>query len=290
MRTGIEAMPARVRDIVVRGVHRLVDYQDLAYAREYLAELRAFVPSAAASETQVETLAVVARYLALWMSYEDAVRVADLKTRSSRFARIRESARAGNATVVVTDYLKPDLDEIWGVLPDRLVRPFARWAERRWPHGRPTLGQHVRTTTISGFLRVWLLARLKPLRRISYRAREERTRITRWLTAVRTAMAQDAALGVEVARAGQLVKGYGDVRRRMMGVHEHILAAALRAAAREAGRGAGAPVATALATRLRQLVLAGPDSEVLVAEVATTVLARLESGDAAGALETARAR
>jgi hypothetical protein len=76
----------------------------------------------------------------------------------------------------------------------------------------------------------------------------------------------------------------------MMGVHEHILAAALRAAAREAGRGAGAPVATALATRLRQLVLAGPDSEVLVAEVATTVLARLESGDAAGALETARAR
>jgi indolepyruvate ferredoxin oxidoreductase, beta subunit len=290
MRTGIEAMPARVRDIVVRGVHRLVDYQDLAYAREYLAELRAFVPSAAASETQVETLAVVARYLALWMSYEDAVRVADLKTRSSRFARIRESARAGNATVVVTDYLKPDLDEIWGVLPDRLVRPFARWAERRWPHGRPTLGQHVRTTTISGFLRVWLLARLKPLRRISYRAREERTRITRWLTAVRTAMAQDAALGVEVARAGQLVKGYGDVRRRMMAVHEHILAAALRAAAQEAGRGAGAPVATALATRLRQLVLAGPDSEVLVAEVATTVLARLESGDAAGALETARAR
>src|SRR4029453_18248634 len=110
----------------------------------------------------------VARYLALWMSYEDAVRVADLKTRASRFARIRASARAGDGAIVVTDYLKPDLDEIWGVLPDRLVRPLARWAERRWPHGRPTVGQHVRTTTISGFLRVWLLARLKGLRPTSY--------------------------------------------------------------------------------------------------------------------------
>ena len=77
----------------------------------------------------------------------------------------------------MTDYLKPDLDEIWGVLPDRLVAPLARWAERRWPHGRPTVGQHVRTTTISGFLRVWLLARLKRLRPISYRAREEHARI-----------------------------------------------------------------------------------------------------------------
>ena len=53
--------------------------------------------------------------------------------------------------IEVTDYLKPDLDEIWGILPHRLVAPFARWAERRWPHGRPTLGQHVRTTTVSGY-------------------------------------------------------------------------------------------------------------------------------------------
>jgi indolepyruvate ferredoxin oxidoreductase beta subunit len=145
----------------------------------------------------------------------------------------------------------------------------------------------VRTTTISGFLRVWLLARLRPLRRISYRGREERTRIARWLSAVRTAMAQDPALGVEVARAAQLVKGYGDVRRRMMAVHEQILAAVLRAAAHEA---AGAPVATGLAARLRQLVLAGPDGEARIGEVAATALARLEAGDAAGALETLRAR
>ncbi|HEX6210886.1 MAG TPA: DUF6537 domain-containing protein, partial [Methylomirabilota bacterium] len=225
------------------------------------------------------------RYLALWMSYEDAVRVAELKTRASRFARIRESVRAGAGEVVVTDYLKPDLDEIWGVLPDRLVRPIARWAERRWPHGRPTVGQRVRTTTVSGFLRVWLLARLKPLRPISYRAREEHARIGRWLEAVRTCAARDVALALEAARAAQLVKGYGDVRRRLLGVHEQILAAVLEAARLEAGRGEGWAVSTALAARLRALVLAGPDGEAQVPTVVAGTLAKLEAGDRRGALE-----
>ena len=56
------------------------------------------------------------------MSYEDAVRVADLKTRAARGSRAFAPPRGrADAAIVVTDYLKPDLDEIWGVLPDRLV-------------------------------------------------------------------------------------------------------------------------------------------------------------------------
>jgi indolepyruvate ferredoxin oxidoreductase, beta subunit len=113
---------------------------------------------------------LVAKHLAVWMTYEDAIRVADLKTRARRFARIREEVGAREAEVVVTDYLKPDLDEIYGILPDRLVAPIARWAERRWPHARPALGQHVRTATVLGFLRLWLLARCRWLRPHSYRA------------------------------------------------------------------------------------------------------------------------
>jgi len=277
LRSQIEGMPRDVREIVVRGVHRLIDYQDVGYAREYLDRLRPFVPGAGATAAQIEMASAVGRYLALWMSYEDAVRVADLKTRASRFARIREDARAGRAEIVVTDYLKPDLDEIWGVLPDRLVRPLARWAERRWPHGRPTLGQHVRTTTVSGFLRVWLLARLKPLRRISYRAREEHARIARWLEAVRTCAALDTALAVEMARAAQIVKGYGDVRRRMLALHEQLVQAVLQSAQLEAGRGRGFEVSTALAARLRGLVLAGPDGEAQVPHVAAATLEPLSA-------------
>jgi indolepyruvate ferredoxin oxidoreductase beta subunit len=284
LQAAVAAMPSAIQPIVSHGVIRLIDYQDAAYARRYLDLLRPFVPDAGSEPLRLPLAGVVARYLALWMSYEDAVRVADLKTRAGRFARIRGSARAHGAAVVVTDYLKPDLDEIWGVLPDRLVRPLARWAERRWPHGRPTLGQHVRTTTISGYLRVWLLARLKPLRPLSYRAREEHARIGRWLAAVSWAAARDIALAIELARAAQLVKGYGDVRRRMLGVHEHILAAVLRAGEVETGRGAGLAVSTALAARLRRLALEGPDGEGQVPGVAAATLARLEAGDVAGAL------
>jgi indolepyruvate ferredoxin oxidoreductase beta subunit len=284
LRTLVEAMPVAVRDIVVHGVTKLIDYQDAAYAHRYLELLRPFV-SPGGADVQVEIGRAVARYLALWMSYEDAVRVADLKTRASRFARIRASARAGDGAIVVTDYLKPDLDEIWGVLPDRLVRPLARWAERRWPHGRPTVGQHVRTTTISGFLRVWLLARLKRLRPISYRAREEHARIARWLDAVQTCVVADAAVAAEVAQAAQLVKGYGDVRRRMLAVHEQIVAGVLRAVTLEARRGQGFAVSRALAARLRVLVLQGPDGEGRVPATVAATLARLETGDLAGALE-----
>jgi indolepyruvate ferredoxin oxidoreductase beta subunit len=266
-------------------VTKLIDYQDTAYARRYLELLRPFVPAVTGSAMQMETARAVARYLALWMSYEDAVRVADLKTRAARFARIRASARAGDAAIVVTDYLKPDLDEIWGVLPDRLVRPIARWAERRWPHGRPTVGQHVRTTTISGFLRVWLLARLKRLRPISYRAREEHARIARWLDAVQTCTAADPAVAAEVAQAAQLVKGYGDVRRRMLAVHEQIVAGVLRAVTLEAACREGFSVSRALGARLRALVLQGPDGEGRVPATIAATLTRLEAGDVAGALE-----
>ena len=271
----IQQMPPEVGKVVVLGVRRLIDYQDVDYAREYLERLRPFVTDAGAT-ARSQLAEVVARYLALWMSYEDAVRVAELKTRASRFARIRaESPRGGDAEIVVTDYLKPDLDEIWGVLPDRLVRPFARWAERRWPHGRPTIGQHVRTTTISGFLRVWLLARLKPLRRVSYRARLEHARIDRWLQAVSTCAALDLTLALEVARAGQLVKGYGDVRRRMLGLHEQLLDAVLTAARLESASGGGFEASIALADRLRAAVLAGPDGEAQMPRIAAAALAPL---------------
>src|ERR1700675_730691 len=125
---------------------RLVDYQDERYAARYLERLRPFVGRTG------ELAATVARLLAVWMSYEDAIRVADLKTRAERFERIRREACVPGAEIEVTDYLKPNLDEIYGILPRRLVTPVARWAERRWPHGRPALGQHVRTTTVIGFL------------------------------------------------------------------------------------------------------------------------------------------
>lgn len=278
----IEAMtvgfPDALRPVLRDAVARLVDYQSRAYAERYLEWIR---PLAGGDE---ELARVVARSLAVWMTYEDAIRVAQQKTRWSRFERIRREAGAERDAIVVTDFLKPDLDEIYGVLPYRLVAPFARWAERRWPQGRPALAQRVKTTTVLGYLRVWLLTLLRPLRPVSYRARVEHARIEGWLAAVRRCAAWDGELALEVARAAQLVKGYGDTRRRMAAHLDRLLASVLRAAELEAAAGEGFEAARALAARYRALVLQGPDAEPRAMSLAAEVLARLGAADHRGAL------
>jgi len=132
----------------------------------------------------------------------------------------------------------------------------------------------VKTTTVSGFLRVWMLTWLKPLRPISYRAREEHARIDRWLAAVGRCAAWDPALACEVARAAQLVKGYGDVRRRMAAHFDRLLDAVMRAAEREAAAGGKFEASRSLASRYRALVLQGPDSEAAAVALAAETASR----------------
>ncbi len=264
--------PEPLRPILAEALARLTDYQDRAYAERYLARL---APTIAVDHSPYRLSQIVARHLAVWMTYEDAIRVADLKTRAARFDRLEAEHARGPEAIVVTDYLKPDLDEIYGLLPDRLVRPFARFAERRWPHGRPTIGQHVRTTTVAGFLRLWLLARLRPLRPFSYRANQEHERMARWLDGVRRAAELDYELACEVAQAARLVKGYGDVRRRMTAAFDTLLASVLetapldRVAARE------------LAETYRTMALQGPEGEAAAVAVARTALERVRTRAAA---------
>ncbi len=270
--------PESLRPLLGEALARLIDYQDEKYAALYLERLAPFV----APERERELARIVARHLAVWMTYEDAIRVADLKTRASRLARIR--AGAGATEVEVIDYLKPDLDELYGVLPYRLVAPLARWAERRWPHGRPTLGQRVKTTTVLGFLRLWLLARCRRLRPGSYRAQREHERMERWLTAVARCAEWNEELACEVARAGQLVKGYGDVRRRLAAVVDDLVRSVLQAASLEALAGEGFAVSTALAATYRRLVLEGPEGEAKAPALAANVLERLTANQRQAAL------
>ena len=274
----IARFPSALHATLAHALPRLVDYQDAAYAARYLERLRPFTTPAA----DPELARLVARHLAVWMTYEDAIRVADLKTRAQRFARIAADAGGADRHVVVIDYLKPDLDELYGILPDRLVGPFARWAERRWPHGRPAIGQRVKTTNVSGFLRLWLLARLRGLRPSSYRARLEHARMERWLAAVTQAAAWDTRLATELARVAGLVKGYGDVRRRLTALVEDLLAQAMRAAALDEAA-ADFTLSTALVRRYRELVLSGPDGEAKAPALAADVLTHLTAGDRAAA-------
>jgi len=137
---------------------------------------------------------------------------------------------------------------------------------------------------VAGFLRLWLLARLRRLRPMSYRAHLEHERMERWLTAVRQCAEWDDELACEVARAAQLVKGYGEVRRRMLAAFDHLLQSVLQAGALEALAGGGFAVSRALAGVYRRLVLQGPEEEPRARALAADALAKLEANDASAAL------
>jgi hypothetical protein len=88
------AFAPAAHEVIASGLTRLADYQDVAYATLYAKRLQEMAGALASSNTATsqaeEILREGARHLALWMSYEDTVRVADLKTRRSRFARVSQ--------------------------------------------------------------------------------------------------------------------------------------------------------------------------------------------------------
>ena len=123
--------PSACAGVLGIGVHRLVDYQNHAYAGLYLDRLLEILTLDSASR-HYKLLREAARGLALWMSYEDTARVADLKTRAARFARVRAEGNAGEGQVMrIVDYLSPRVEEIAGSLPAWLGEPLLKWRVTR---------------------------------------------------------------------------------------------------------------------------------------------------------------
>ncbi|HMM54914.1 MAG TPA: indolepyruvate oxidoreductase subunit beta family protein [Candidatus Desulfobacillus sp.] len=205
--------PEVLRDVLEEAAARLVDYQDTAYARLYLdrvAEVLAADREAGGEANALLLTRETARLLALWMSYEDVIRVADLKTRASRFERVRrEAAPREGQIVVITDYLKPTANEIADILPPFLAAPL----RRRAGEGRP---MKLPTSTVRGFLAMRALAWLRPLRRKGSRYRHEQILMERWLGAIKylALAARDVELPLEVAQCARLQRGYGETHRR----------------------------------------------------------------------------
>ncbi|HEV3105548.1 MAG TPA: indolepyruvate oxidoreductase subunit beta family protein [Trinickia sp.] len=211
--------PAEVQPVLHAGVRRLVDYQDAAYGSEYLDRLVAIQRiDGGRTAPRWALLSETARYLALWMSYEDTVRVADLKIRGGRFARVAGEVKAGPDQLLhINEYLHPRVDEIADTLPAGIGRWLMKpgWA-RRFVERRTKEGRIVRTSSLRGFLLLYLVASLRGLRRRSLRSAREMAACNRWLDLVAEIAGSDYALAVELARCQRLVKGYGDTHARGM--------------------------------------------------------------------------
>jgi indolepyruvate ferredoxin oxidoreductase, beta subunit len=204
-------------DVVAAAIERLCDYQDADYARDYLTRLRRFQQlEQRHGEGSGRLLAEVARQLALGMSYEDTFRVAELKIRPSRFARVREEVRVEPGQILeIAEFFHPRVQEIADTLPASAGQWLLRtgWA-RRFVERRLRKGKIVKTTSLSGFLLLYALTILKPVRRRSLRFAGEQAALAAWLDLVAATAVSHYALALEVARMRGLVKGYGETLER----------------------------------------------------------------------------
>jgi indolepyruvate ferredoxin oxidoreductase beta subunit len=208
------ALPEAARAFATEGVRRLAAYQNLDYARLYLDRLGPVAEADARANANGKLLSETARHLAVRMSFEDVIRVAEAKIAPARFRRIEGEIGAKDQPYVITEFLKPGIEELCQVLPPRLARAIVAYSEKRGWLGKVYFGMELKTTTVWGFLRFWGLAKLKRFRPKSWRFAEEQTAIEAWLAHVVAAAKLSGDLALEVAECARLIKGYGDTWKR----------------------------------------------------------------------------
>jgi indolepyruvate ferredoxin oxidoreductase beta subunit len=219
--------PAAAAPMLKEGVRRLVDYQDPAYAGLYLDRLKKIAAVAAGNARLLDE---TARHLALWMAYEDTIRVAALKTRDTRFERVRGEVRAGRDQVLAIDeYLHPGVPEIAETLPGALGRAIERpgWLRRRVER-LTRQGRIVTTSSLGGFLMLRAVAGMKRWRRSTGRYAVENAAIEAWLARI-AAAAGHPELAIEVAQCQRLIKGYSETHERGVRNYETVMAALQKA-------------------------------------------------------------
>jgi indolepyruvate ferredoxin oxidoreductase beta subunit len=207
--------PALAQPVAAEGVRRLVPYQGAKYARLYLQRLKPVLDGDAAAGAHGRLLKEVARHLAVRMSYEDVVRVAQAKIAPARMRRIaREELGVSNEPFAVHDFLKPGIEELTQLLPSLVARPILWLARRRGWLGRVYFGMEINSTSISGYLRFLMLAKLRPLRPYGHRYKQEQKQIDAWLALIVEAAARSTNFALEIAECARLIKGYGDTYAR----------------------------------------------------------------------------
>ncbi|MGX1306286.1 indolepyruvate ferredoxin oxidoreductase beta subunit [Amorphus suaedae] len=214
------------RPMLLAGLQKVVDYQDIAYGADYLDRVADIARLDDASGGLDLTIAA-AKYIANAMAYDDVIRVADLKTRKARFERVRAEARATDDQVLtITEYMHPRGEEVCGMLPARLGAAIeARPATLAWLDRRVNKGRRVRTDTVSWFVMLYLLGGMRRFRRGLLRHRHESAHMEAWLNTVRATVAQNYALAVEILKCRRLIKGYSDTHARGVSKYDRVLSA-----------------------------------------------------------------
>ncbi|MCX7305005.1 MAG: indolepyruvate oxidoreductase subunit beta family protein [Hyphomicrobiales bacterium] len=222
----VDELPPAVRDMALLGLRKVVDFQDARYGLEYLGRLDRAVAVDAPEQGYALSIAA-AKHLANALCYDDMIRVADLKTRSTRGARVRrEVGVKDDAIVQTTEYFHPRVEEFCGSLPAALGRyienrpRLAAFIDRRINRGR-----RIRTDSFSGFAALWCIGGMRRWRRALLRHKVEQAHLDRWYDLALATMPQDYALAVEILNTRRLIKGYSDTHVRAQSKFDRVLSA-----------------------------------------------------------------
>ena len=245
-KAGVQGFPAEVQQIYALGHVRLLDYQGPGYADLYTQRLKK-IQAAEEPHGRHDTTKEAARWLALWMAFDDIVRVADLKSRASRWQRVRGEVKAQDDDLLkVYDHFKPGIPELAALLPSGLARKLQGWDRARIARGlQPwAMPLKVGSHSVFGMLALRTLASLRWLRPRGSRYAMEQQMIEQWLAGIEQGTQRDWRLGHEIALCGRLIKGYGATNERakenLLHVLDHLAQGepATAAAAIAAARGA----------------------------------------------------
>ncbi len=241
--------PEPVRALFTLGYQRLLDYQGKDYADLYTRRLQSVLVSECeadpAGDHDYATTTEMARWLALWMAFDDIVRVADLKSRASRWQRVHGEVKTSSGDLLkVYDHFKPGVPEFAALLPPSLAQKLIAWDRKRVAGGKQPWAMPLKigTHSVLGMLALRTLAGLKWLRVRGSRFAIEQQMIEQWLDGVVQGSLRDWQLGHEIALCGRLIKGYGSTNERgkenLLHVLQHLARGGVPAEAAKAVRAA----------------------------------------------------
>jgi hypothetical protein len=190
-----EGLPDAIVPVVSEGIHLLIDYQGPSYAQLYVDRLRRFVGRAGVDEAM---LGEIARLMAIRMSYEDPIRIAQLKL--------------GEPNGAPDDVSRFRIDELVGALPAMAAEPVLDVLDYLgWVH-KPV---SIRYSNASrwGIRRLKIEAALRRWRLFSVRYGNERAWVERWLHMIDRALVKQPAAASQMVQSATMVQGYGDPYR-----------------------------------------------------------------------------
>jgi indolepyruvate ferredoxin oxidoreductase beta subunit len=217
----INGLPSAARDFAYQGAQKLLDFQDLNYADEYLTTLEGLNGHANSNPDFTRELS---RHLALWMAFDDTIRVAELKTRAGRVKDYREEVRAKDDQIVhMVEFMHPRPEEIIGMMPVGLAKTI-KHSKMLCKLVKFFTGPKLYDSTkILPFIMLYFISSLKAIRRKTLRYAEEHEMIDVWLIKIEQALDKNPQLAIEIIRCQRLIKGYGETYSRGRGNFKTIM-------------------------------------------------------------------